>query len=440
MTTDINWSVPPSVLRWLAAVPADRPVSLLLRHSVRPPLPDNDGGADVPLTDDGWRIARELGALLGSRLRSVRTSPMLRCVQTAAALQEAAGVPQNAPADRLLGSPGIFVVDGKRAWSNWQTLGHEGVMAHLVSADEALPGMAHPDAAARALALHLLATAGSEPGVHVFVTHDLFVTAMVARIVGAPLGPEHWPEYLEGAFVWRQDDGLHVAYRDHHMRPVTEPLCSFSDTDVVEFARREIGPVLGFDSGAHFYLAGGAFKSLLTGRPPHDLDVWGASEEDRRLLVQALEARGARRLPQRPFGEAFEIRERVVEVPYKVETGGLASRFGRFDIGLAAVGVEHRPGEPLTALVHPLALESIEKRQVLLLKPLVNWKYALTTLERMRRYAAELEYYVPADEEEEVWRVFGEQGQDERAAMVRRYMSTGRETARVRGEVACKCS
>ena len=73
----------------------------------------------------------------------------------------------------------------------------------------------------------------------------------------------------------------------------------------------------------------------------------------------------------------------------------LEGRLARFDIALSAVGVEHRPSGQWSAIVHPLARTSVERREVLLLKPLVNWKFVLSTLERMWRYADELGYIVP---------------------------------------------
>lgn len=54
-------------------------------------------------------------------------------------------------------------------------------MQHLVSAKSALPGMANPDAAARYLVNHMLASTSQTPGLHVFVTHDSLVTATAAR-------------------------------------------------------------------------------------------------------------------------------------------------------------------------------------------------------------------------------------------------------------------
>ena len=76
--------------------------------------------------------------------------------------------------------------------------------------------------------------------------------------------------------------------------------------------------------------------------------------------------------------------------------------------------------------------------QVLLLKPLVNWKYALTTLERMRRYAAELGFDSPAREEAEIWRVFERQTAEMQTGMLERYARTGADSFGVAAEASCR--
>jgi len=410
-------------------------VALLLRHSDRDVLPSGNAGNALPITEKGRERACQLGALLGTGLRSLHTSPLIRCIQTAEALRDGAAVRLAVNPDRLLGHPGVFVVDGDTASTNWERLGHEGVMSHLVSSDEALPGMARPEPAARFLVHHMLATAGRAPGLHVFVTHDSLVTATVARLLELPLGAETWPEFLEGAFFWRDAAGLHVVYRQMHRALPAEGLCRLEDGDVVEFARREIGATVGFNSGARFFLAGGAFKSLLTGRRPRDLDLWAPSKGDRDALLAALAHRGARPLPPRAFADAFEIAGRVVEVPHAVEPSTLWERLAQFDLGLSAVGAEHQPGDRWSAAIHPLAKLSVERRQVRLLKPLVNWKYALTSLERARRYATELGFELPDEEEREIWSVFDSQPRDVQFQMIERHARTaGEDGGRIHAE------
>lgn len=218
MTDAEQAEIPASVLERLARLPEGRPIALLLRHSVRGRLPPGQPGDHVPLTEHGRRLAISFGELLRGRLRSLHTSPVLRCVQTADAIREGAGATREATLDFLLGNPGIYVRDGRLAWSNWQRLGHEGVIRHLMSEDAPLPGMHPPRVAARALVDHMLGAAAKVPGIHVFVTHDSLVTVTVARFLQRSLELPEWPAYLEGAFFHRDATGLHLGYRDANVR------------------------------------------------------------------------------------------------------------------------------------------------------------------------------------------------------------------------------
>ena len=214
MTKVPNWEIPKSFLRNLEQIPVDLPVALLLRHSVRDEIPPGETGNEVPITNAGKDIAFKLGQKLGASLKSLHSSPLPRCAQTAEALRLGSGVHARIAESRLLGDPGVYVLDGHLAWSNWETLGHEEVMQHLVAGKEALPGMAQPDEAARFLVQSMLSSADGAPGIHVFVTHDVLVTATVARLQGVRHEPADWPLFLEGALFWRSKLGVHVVYRD----------------------------------------------------------------------------------------------------------------------------------------------------------------------------------------------------------------------------------
>jgi broad specificity phosphatase PhoE len=86
------WVVPASTLRWLAEVPTDRPVAMLIRHSVRGHLDEGDAGYAMPLTEEGPALPLDLGAHLTGRLRGAHASPLLRTMQTAERLLEGAGL------------------------------------------------------------------------------------------------------------------------------------------------------------------------------------------------------------------------------------------------------------------------------------------------------------------------------------------------------------
>ena len=439
MTNTIQWRIPPSIFPILDRLPLNRPVVLLLRHSVRGHLPPGDAGYTLPITDIGRRLGHELGAILGDRLRTLHASPIIRCVQTAEVLRDGARIEYSVVRDHFLGDPGIYVLDSKRAGQVWEDRGHEDLMTHLVSRDEPLPGMARPDETARFLVQHMLAAANDTSGIHVFVTQDSLVTATAARLLKQPLGKDNWPWYLEGAFFWRDEEGLHIAYRDFEViRNDQDPLCPFEETDVIEFARREVTATLGFDSGARYFLAGGAFKTLLTGQPPKDLDIWAPSIEDRKALIEVLDVKGIRLFPAPLFADAFDIRDRIVEVPHETGPTTLDARLRCSDIAISAIGVEYRPNEQWDARIHPRAQLSLQRREVLLLKPLVNWKYALTTLERMYRYAAELNFEIPSEEVDHIWSIYDEQIPEEQERMIERYRRTEKGGYNIAEEAACR--
>lgn len=200
-----------------AVLPRDRPVALLMRHGERPAIPTDETGADLPLTPHGRAQAEALGRALGPDLRGLHTSPVRRCRETAEAIRTGAGAPIPIALDRTLGDPGIFVRDPERAWDHWRTLGHERVLEHLAWDPSALPGLAEPVAAARALASHLLAILeASAPGLHLFVTHDAILLPTLARLSPAVCDRTWRPDFLEAAAFWRTACTRELAYRNHH--------------------------------------------------------------------------------------------------------------------------------------------------------------------------------------------------------------------------------
>ena len=208
--------IPPTLLRHIKQLPEEYPVALLLRHSIREEFGAGDIGNDIPITETGKCIAYELGRVLGGRLRALHSSPLLRCVQTAEALRDGAGVDTEISRNRLLGDPGVFVVDAALAWGNWQALGNDGVMKHLASENRSLPGMADPEEASKKLVHHMLSSTGGAPGLHVFVTHDVILAPTAARLLKQSCLDSLIPGFLEGGLFWRSEAGVHILYKDSH--------------------------------------------------------------------------------------------------------------------------------------------------------------------------------------------------------------------------------
>jgi len=207
-------TIPKSMLHWLDNLPSDQPVLLLLRHSVRGHLPLDNTGYTLGITSEGRELAMRFGVLLQYPLQTLHTSPLTRCVQTATAIKDGAGANIPITHDHHLGDPGVYVLDGERAWENWKSLGDDGVMDHMGSSDDALPGMEQPDVAAYRLLHHMLAIANDRSGIHVFITHDAVVTISAARLLKRVFGHPDRPEYLEGVFLWQDNRDLRIAYKN----------------------------------------------------------------------------------------------------------------------------------------------------------------------------------------------------------------------------------
>jgi broad specificity phosphatase PhoE len=428
--------VPASTLRWLAEVPADLPVAMLIRHSVRGPLEEGDAGYAMPLTQDGHALTVDLGAHLKDRLRGAHASPLLRTMQTAERLLEGAGLSLAVKPDTLLGDPGVFMLD-RRAGQYWSELGHEGMMTHLVEGRPPLPGCAAADEAARFLVHHMLAHAGTAPGITAFATHDSLVTATVARLLKTPLTRADWPLYLDAAFFWVEDAAVQIAYQGRR-GSTAGPLVSLQERDLIAFARRETAATIGLDCPARFFLAGGAFKTLLTGRAPRDLDLFCPSPEDRAAVEARLFERGARRLPAQPYTQGFTINGRVVELPLNTAPATLEQRLARFDISLSAVGVEHLPCDEWRAVIHPEAVASAASRSLWLIDEGRSWMHSLGSIARLRRYAKELNFNVRHGEEARIWAHFDAQPAEVQAEMVSRFRATTRDDQGVGDALAAR--
>ncbi len=196
-----------------ALLPDDRPVALLLRHAERPAILDQSMGTLVPLTEQGLRDARALGAHLGARIVHARTSAIHRCVQTVTAILEGAGSALAPVEDPAIGVPSTFIRAGREAEQTIRGLGFARFMMHLVEGDEALPGLAHPAEGARLMREHALASLSASPGLHLFVTHDAMIGALVARSWREGLDDGSWPGFLEGAALWRDGGRTMLSYR-----------------------------------------------------------------------------------------------------------------------------------------------------------------------------------------------------------------------------------
>lgn len=207
-------TLPSSTIELLSNLPSDSPVTLLLRHSIRTPLAADDVGYELPITEAGQRIAIEFGATLGSKLKSLHSSPLARCKQTAEAIKTGSSTNTPIKLSNMLGDPGPYVIDGEAAWSSFKKLGNKGVIHYLSNNDEPLPGMAAPAQATATLIEYCFEISEGAPGVHVLVTHDSILATALSRIFSINgSSDELCPLFMEAVFFYHHSNGRRAAYR-----------------------------------------------------------------------------------------------------------------------------------------------------------------------------------------------------------------------------------
>lgn len=217
------------VLADLARVPTGIPVALLLRHSIRGPIPRTSRGDEILLTPEGHRLALELGRLMGPRFVSVATSPVQRCRETAERLLDGAGQDLPQRVDRTLGRPGIVMGNEDIVWSTFHREGIHPTMVRYIGG-EPLPGFPALRATALQLALWLAGSvAGGPPGIHLFSSHDLMIMGLLSGLEQRPLAGERWPDFLDGVYTWTEQDAVRLLYRGELLHlPVDDALAELT--------------------------------------------------------------------------------------------------------------------------------------------------------------------------------------------------------------------
>lgn len=187
-------TIPRSLLSDLKRVPDDRPAVVLLRHAARFPITDPYEHSMVGLTEEGERDAEVLGVLLKARFKQGRllSSPVERCINTAAAIARGAAWPVSVQVDDRLSHP--FIAPG------W-LLVERGKLVNSIPFQVQV-------------VLSLMLQAGENlPRLDVFVTHDTVVGAVAGGILRAPVFGQNWPGFLEGVCAWREADRVILCWR-----------------------------------------------------------------------------------------------------------------------------------------------------------------------------------------------------------------------------------
>ena len=196
-------------------VPDGVNVALVIRHAEREDIPAGTFGQEVNLTAEGDRAAERLGTdLARERMLAILSSPVPRCVQTALAMLRGAGSSAEVVTDWRLGGPGAFVSDAEVAGPLFLELPIPEIARRQLQDASPLPGMRPTPEGVEILLELVTSPPGKNGRLHVFVTHDIILSVLVASILHLSLEETGWPGYLEGLLLWRSDERLKLSWRD----------------------------------------------------------------------------------------------------------------------------------------------------------------------------------------------------------------------------------
>jgi broad specificity phosphatase PhoE len=202
----------PLLIPSLKSLPVDVPVTLLTRHSIREQPKNRIAGYDIPLTEEGVALAREWGRNLDRPISGLYSSPVQRCVNTAQAMAEGAGIELAVHTHATLVEPGSYVQDLPVAGPYFMKLGPLAfAQKHLRNE---VRGVLSPEEGAKQLLQHLKGCLGDPGTLTIQVTHDTILAAFIYFLrCESEIDEPHWPWMMEGAFVWFEDDIVHWIWR-----------------------------------------------------------------------------------------------------------------------------------------------------------------------------------------------------------------------------------
>jgi broad specificity phosphatase PhoE len=171
---------------------------IIIRHAERPEIADGAVGNELTLTKKGEADSVAFAQQVSSDIISIRTSPIVRCVQTAQIMASQWGYPlSEIQTCKKLGDPGFFIRDSELAWQSWLEKGAKAVNQHLLTGRDKWPGFVHFDMAILEMKFLILKTLATRKyGTHVWVTHDTILATIASRLLPSPILMSEWPSFL----------------------------------------------------------------------------------------------------------------------------------------------------------------------------------------------------------------------------------------------------
>lgn len=171
--------------------------ALLIRHADRDAIPEGSFGNEVLLNQLGQKNAFNYGEKLkNTSITKIYSSPVPRCMETAAFIQKGYGKSLEIIETVALGAPGLHIIDEKIAGAYYLEHGFD-VMYESFKNGISIPGMATPESLNQNMT-DFINKNSVENETTIFITHDMLIAFYHFSIDKTVYTKENWVNYLSG--------------------------------------------------------------------------------------------------------------------------------------------------------------------------------------------------------------------------------------------------
>ncbi len=183
---------------------------LILRHAEK--IMNDDISA--LLTKKGISDSEQFGKKLlcfFNNINLVKTSPIERCVQTTnAILNNIFKTIDKIEKSKILGDPGVFVIDAQKAIGNFLSLGVKEVIERQLK-NQILPGMRDLKNGLQMLFQEISNDLEHIKSFGIYNTHDILVIPLIKYLTGDFKYTENLIDYLNGIIVGKNENKEYFA-------------------------------------------------------------------------------------------------------------------------------------------------------------------------------------------------------------------------------------
>ena len=184
------------------------PILIMLRHAEKEPLFDDLKDSERSITKLGEKHSSYLGKVLRDvnvSLEFVKTSPLLRCVNTGYAILNEDNNKTRLIHSNYLGDPGAYIKDSQLAEEIFNCYSVEEVVEKLLK-DQLLPGFYNKQLGTSVLLKELRYDLEHLVGFGLYITHDAILAPFVGTFTNQFITKENWFGFLEGVCIKKRSD------------------------------------------------------------------------------------------------------------------------------------------------------------------------------------------------------------------------------------------